>query len=157
MRENPPRVSAIAKWMATGGIAFWLPVYFVAEVMGGPLETIILNLAPLAGLAILAWMYRKHHGASPNWGWVLAGIYFLGPILLLAPGLIRSAINGTSFKGGWLDLFMLLPPMTLWLALLSGTIFAVLTATVVLPVLANRPPSTTRSPGSHSRGGCGRW
>lgn len=145
-------MSAIAKWIVAGGLAFWLPVYLAAAISGGHAATVSLNLAPTAGLLALAGIYWRRHRTRPSWGWVLAGIYILGPTLILAPGGVRAGTQGIGFQGGWLDLLMLLPPMTLWLALLNGTIFSLLGATVVLPLLAMKPyPKSTPLDGQRAQ------
>lgn len=131
-------MAAFAKWIVAGGFAFWLPIYFVATVSGGHAGTISLNLAPIAGHLALAGIYWKRYRARPNWGWVLAGVYIFGPALILASGAPRIVDQGVGFQGGWLDLLMFLPPMTLWLALLNGTIFSLLCATIVLLLLATK-------------------
>lgn len=89
-------------WIAWGGICFWLPsvVSFALDPQPderGLLRTIIFF--PLAGIASLSaanWIAAKH---PPRWGWILAGIYILGPILLFSL-LASSAIVHPSFVFG---------------------------------------------------------
>jgi hypothetical protein len=110
-------------WLAIGGLSFWLPLDVVATALHQNVDLWILNVVPLAGLALLgvvSWIAAKR---LPKWGWVLAGIYILGPVSMLAP------------------LFCLFPPLTLWMAGLNGTIFSVLIATLILPFLAYRERS----------------
>jgi hypothetical protein len=75
---------------------------------------------------------------APRWGWVLAGIYILGPVSMFARTALLHVPSSPNAQGGsmWIILFCLFPPMTLWIALLNGIIFAVLAVTVILPLLA---------------------
>jgi len=125
-------------WIAVGGLSFWLPAMLVAAALHQNVSTVVLNVVPLAGLILLgaiSWMYTKHF---PKWGWVLAGIYILGPVSMLARSAFAQAPYSPSNVGGtWiLILLCLFPPTTLWLSLLNWMIFSVLIATVTLPFLA---------------------
>jgi hypothetical protein len=123
-------------WIAVGGLSFWLPAILVAAALHQNVSGFVLNAVPLVALVLLGvatWLYRQH---SPKWGWVLAGIYILGPISMLAPSAFFKAPASIPGEKIWLILFCLFPPMTLWMALLNGMIFSVLIATVALPFLA---------------------
>jgi hypothetical protein len=125
-------------WIVVGGLSFWLPAIIVGVALHQNVNTVLLNVVPLAGLVLagaISWMYTKHF---PKWGWVLAGIYILGPISMLAPSAFFHAPSSASIPEEklWIFLFCLFPPMTLWMALLNGMIFSVLIATVTLPFLA---------------------
>jgi len=123
-------------WIAVGGLSFWLPAILVAAALHQDVNAIVLNVVSLAGLILLgtvSWIYTKH---LPKWGWVLAGIYILGPISMLAPSAFFKAPASIPGEKIWLILFCLFPPMTLWMALLNGMIFSVLIATVALAFLA---------------------
>ncbi len=133
-----------------GGLSFWLPAILVAAALHQNVNTVVLNVVPLAGVILLgavSWMSTKHF---PKWGWVLAGIYILGPISMLAPSLFVHAPSAVSIPGEktWMLLFCLFPPMTLWIALLNGMIFSVLIATVTLPFLAVYQRGQGLRPGS---------
>lgn len=126
-------------WIALGGLSFWLPAILLSAALHENVNTVVLNVVPLAGVILLgasSWMYTKRF---PKWGWVLAGIYILGPISMLAPSVFLHAPSSAKIPGEkvWMLLFCLFPPMTLWLALLNGMIFSVLFATVTLPFLAS--------------------
>jgi hypothetical protein len=125
-------------WIAVGGLSFWLPAISVGAALHQSVNTVLLNVVPLAGLIFVgaaSWMSTKRF---PKWGWVLTGIYILGPISMLAPSLFLHAPSSVSIPGEkfWMLLFCLFPPMTLWMALLNGMIFSVLIATAALPFLA---------------------
>ena len=71
-------------------------------------------------------------------GVVLAGIYILGPVSMMAPLAFAEFPSSPSGLGGNLIVLLLclFPPNTLWFSLLNGTFFSVLIATVTLPFLA---------------------
>lgn len=135
MTRMPSRQSIF--WCLTGGGAFWLPVIVLYAVFRDRVSVIALNLAPLAGLALLSIVSRVRGKEWPRWSWVLAGIYILGPVAMeIAPltGGFNPAINQSDWL--WLFVLALLPPVTLWFATLNGMIISVLMTTVLLIVLA---------------------
>lgn len=124
-------------WIAMGGLSFWLPA-IVAAAAQQNVNLWTLNVVPLAGVALLGvatWISTKD---MPEWGWVSAGIYILGPVSMLAPSVFLHAQSSVNVPGEntWMFLFCLFPPMTVWMAVLNGMIFSVLIATVTLPFLA---------------------
>ena len=124
-------------WIALGGLSFWLPVIIVAAALHQNVNLWTLNVFPLAGVILLgaaSWIGTKH---LPKWGWVLAGIYILGPVSMLAPSVLLHVPSSPNIPGEstWILLFCLFPPMTLWMAVLNGMIFSVLIATITLPAL----------------------
>lgn len=125
-------------WIAVGGLSFWLPTLVVNAALGQKSNLWTLNLVPLAGVTLLgvaSWIGTKH---LPRWGWVLAGIYILGPVSMLAPLAFAKVPSSPSGSGGNLILVLLclFPPTTLWFSLLNGTFFSVLIVTIVLPLIA---------------------
>lgn len=125
-------------WIAVGGLAFWLPVIFVSLALHENVNLWTLNIVPLLGLILLggaSWIRTKH---LPKWGWVLAGIYILGPVLMFAPSALIRLPSSPDIPLSilFIVLICIFPPMTLWLSTLNLTILAVLFATVVLPFLA---------------------
>jgi hypothetical protein len=125
-------------WIAMGGLSFWLPTIVVNTALDQKSNLWTLNVVPLVGVALLGvagWIGIKR---LPKWGWVLAGIYILGPVSMLAPSIFLHVPSSPNIAGEntWTFLFCLFPPMTLWMAVLNGTIFSVLIATVVLSILA---------------------
>jgi hypothetical protein len=125
-------------WITAGGLSFWIPAMVVVAALHQDVSLWSLNVVPLAGVALLCvatWIGTKH---MPRWGWVLAGIYILGPVSMLAPLAFVHAPPSPANSGGTLILILLclFPPTTLWLSLLNGMIFSVLIATVTLPLLA---------------------
>jgi hypothetical protein len=136
MEGQAPAMRNKLCWLAVGGLSFWIPAIVVETALqNANLWTV--NIPPLAGLALLSaasWIVTKH---LPKWGWVLAGIYILGPVSMMAPSVyIRPSPAKIPGQNTMMLLICLFPPMTLWLALLNGMIFAVLIATVILPLLA---------------------
>jgi hypothetical protein len=124
-------------WIGVGGLSFWLPVIAVSITPHQNLNLWTLNIVPLAGLILLgvaSWFSTKH---LPKWGWVLAGIYILGPVSMLTPSVLVHVPSSPNIPGEnlWMVLFCLFPPMTLWMAVLNGMIFSVLAVTVILPFL----------------------
>jgi hypothetical protein len=124
-------------WTLVGGLSFWLPGIAVNAALDQKSNLWTLNVVPLAGVTLLgaaSWVGSKH---LPKWGWVLAGIYTLGPVSMLAP-LAFARIPSSPVSGGNLILILLclFPPSTLWFSLLNGMFFSVLMVTVSLPLLA---------------------
>jgi hypothetical protein len=132
------RTSSAAAWSVSGGLAFWLPVVFMSAVAKVHVSEIALNLGPLVGLIALAATARVLSRRSPPWGWVLLGLYVLGPAAMLTATAVGGGPSSQSLPGEWLWLVVvcLLPPMTLWLATLNGLIGSVLVASAVLLLLA---------------------
>lgn len=125
-------------WIVAGGLSFWLPGIVVVTAIHEDVSLWTLNIIPLAGVAVLglaSWIISKSHA---KWGWVLAGIYILGPVSMLAPVVFLHVASSPKVPGEniWTLLFCLFPPMTLWMAALNGMIFSVLIATLILPFLA---------------------
>ena len=125
-------------WIAVGGLSFWLPAIILNAALDQKSNLWTLNVVPLAGVTLLgvaSWIGTKH---LPKWGWVLAGIYILGPVSMMAPSVFLHDPSSPNVPGEntWMFLFCLFPPMTLWMALLNGMLFSVLIATVTLPFLA---------------------
>lgn len=140
-------------WVAVGGLSFWLPAIVVNAALDQKSNLWTLNVVPLAGVTLLgaaSWIVTKH---LPKWGWVLAGIYILGPVSMLAPSAFVRIPSSPAGSGGNLILVLLclFPPSTLWFSLLNGMLFSVLVATVTLPFLAaylRRPRLQPGSPDS---------
>lgn len=143
-------------WIAVGGLSFWLPAIVAAAALHQNVNLWTLNAVPLAGVVLLGaatWIGTKH---MPEWGWVLAGIYILGPVAMLAPSVFLHAPSSANVPGEntWMFLFCLFPPMTFWMAVLNGMMFSVLIATLTLPFLAaylRGQGLQSRPPLSHQR------
>src|ERR1700754_3251877 len=109
-------------WIAVGGLSFWLPAILVGAALHQNVNAVLLNIVSLAGVILLglaSWMCTKHF---PKWGWVLAGIYILGPVSMLAPLAFARIPSSPAGSGGTLILVLLclFPPTTLWFSLLNG-------------------------------------
>ena len=131
----PGRVRQVLYWIVAGGAFFWLPVLIVAAILRDNAGLLALNAGPILGLVVLVLARRLRHRPAPRWGWVLAGIYILGPVALLVASSADHGWSTASLKVPWfIALLCLFPPTTLWFATLSGTLFAVLAPTVAVPV-----------------------
>ena len=135
-----------------GGVAFWAPVVLLSATYKWTVSTLALNLASVASLALVGLISRIIQKRMPKWGWFLAGIYILGPTAMFAASAFTHIQHSTGSPGDWiwLVIFCLLPPMTLWLALLNGVFFSVLLVTLILPLL-----SLLRWTGQNSQGARG--
>jgi hypothetical protein len=125
-------------WVVVGGFAFWLPTVVLSAIYRWNVSTITLNLASLVGIALvalIAWVAAKR---VPRWGWVLAGVYILGPTAMFVAAAFARIPPTTNLPGDWIwrVMFCLFPPMTLWMATLDGMIFSVLLVTIALPLFA---------------------
>ena len=125
-------------WVAVGGLAFWLPAVMLSAIYRWNVSTIALNLASLTGTALVGLITWGTAQRMPRWGWVLAGVYILGPTAILLASSFARIPPTTNLPGDWIwrVIFCLLPPMTLWMATLNGMIFSVLLVTIALPLLA---------------------
>ena len=148
------RVRQAFYWIVAGGLAFWLPVIIVDTISGHTASVVTLNIAPAIGLALLAAASRVRHSAAPRWDWVLAGVYILGPAAIVLWGYTAHGGAAASRGAPWFVLLLcLFPPTTLWFATLTGTIFAVLAATVGVPLLyAYREMRSGMTPASRNAG-----
>jgi hypothetical protein len=125
-------------WIALGGLAFWAPALMLTAVYRWNVSVTMLNVGSLAGVAFLGLMSWIASRQTPEWGWVLAGIYIFGPTAMMASSSFDRFSPLVHHTGDWMWLvgFCLFPPMTLWLATLNGMILSVLLVTVVLPLIA---------------------
>ena len=104
-------------WIALGAICFWLPsvvsVVLVPMGLWGLRTAIILPLAGIASLCVASWISTKN---APRWGWILAGIYILGPVAMLARSVVfyfRSSprVPGDTTFEILLYLFLMIPSL----------------------------------------------
>jgi hypothetical protein len=128
----------ILYWIAAGGLSFWLPVIMIYAIFWDRTNTVALNVGSVLGLVILGLACKVYKKKMPRWGWVLAGIYILGPSAILTTGAFTKIQSSPAIHGGnyILLILCLFPPTTLWFSLLDGTLFSVVAATVGLPLLA---------------------
>src|SRR5271156_2843075 len=100
-------------WIAVGGCAFWLPALILFAAYPRSISPVALNLASLTGLALLGLASLAIHKDKPRWGWVLAGVYILGPAAMFLTSTLDRTPSPTSLPGDWIWLltFCLLPPM----------------------------------------------
>jgi hypothetical protein len=122
-----------------GGLAFWLPAVLLSALLRWNASAVALNAASLAGLALVSLVALARRGV-PRWGWALLGVYVLGPGAMFLASAFNRIPTTMALPGDWIwtTVFCLLPPMTLWFAMLNGMIVSVLLATVALPLLALR-------------------
>jgi hypothetical protein len=135
-------------WIAVGGLAFWVPALMLSAIYRRNVSILALNICSLAGIVLLGLISRITSGRMPDWGWVLAGIYVLGPAAIMASSSFDRLSPLIHHAGDWIwfVVLCLFPPMTLWLATLNGMILSVLLVTVVLPLAAI---SRSRWAGNH--------
>ncbi len=115
-----------------GGLAFWLPYIVLAAVSRENAGLFWLNAASLLGLTMLGLVsWTRLHRVE--WGWLLAGVYILGPISVFTESAISGRFQFADYHS-WLVavLFCLFPPVTLWLSLNNGMFLSVLIATFLL-------------------------
>jgi hypothetical protein len=127
------------RWIALGGLAFWLPVIILSAIFHDKTSWVSLNAGSLLGLTalgVLSWMRKS---PASRWAWVLAGVYIFGPASTTVAGAFAGAILPSLSSPGYLifDIVIcLLPPLTAWLSLYNGMFVSVFPATVVLVLLA---------------------
>lgn len=125
-------------WIVLGGLSFWVPITIISAVFWDQTSVVAMNVVSVLGLVILDLACRALKKRKPRWGWVLAGIYILGPFAMLMASEFTRIPSSPRIPGDTaiLIMFCLFPPMTLWMAMLNGTILSVVAVTVVLPLLA---------------------
>ncbi len=147
-----PSLAHAVRWIAAGGVAYWLPFVFLAAAVPLRPNLLVLNLAPVAGLIVLALVVWFRQKRTPRWGWVLAGIYILGPSAMLLANALTAGPTPSAGAGDWMLVLLicLFPPMTLWLATLNLIIFQLVVVTVALIAWeAYRRSRETRASTSH--------
>ena len=121
-------------WIALGGIFFWLPsvlsVVLIPVGLWGLRTSIILPLAGIASLCAATWIGTKK---APSWGWILAGIYILGPIAMLARSVVFYLPSSRHVSGE------MAREVLLHLLLVSPSLLIV---TLVLVAMCIRPERT---------------
>lgn len=151
MPSNETREDAVKQnlyWLVLGGLGFWVPFVLLFAIYRSSVSMLALNLLPVAGLALLSlisWIIRKK---MPRWGWLLAGVYVFGPVAMLSSAAFTRISPSAGAPGHWIWFvtLSLIPPMTLWLALLNGVILSVLFVTLALPLLLLLPQRDRLSP-----------
>ena len=121
---------------AAGGLVFWFPAIALTSISREGVSTLwsnIVSMFGLVGLLMLDWIYCR---SAIRLNWALAGVYMLGPFSTIVIAWFTGVAPPWK-AGGWLfdAVICLLPPITLWLSLLSGQIFSVLAVTIGLPFL----------------------
>ncbi|HEY8056183.1 MAG TPA: hypothetical protein VIE13_09770 [Terriglobales bacterium] len=123
-------------WVLGGGLSFWIPALLAGYLNG---STTLVNLAAVLGVALFGVIAKQFGTRRPRWGWILVGVYVLGPPVMLAPSAFAASTAPVEHHLMWALLFCAFPPITLWMSLLNGTIFSLLATTAGLAVLATRP------------------
>ncbi len=121
-------------WLLSGALSFWLPIIFAFAIDRSDTRMLVPNvLAVLTAslcYAALRWLYHGERLA----GWMLFGLYVLGPILLCTA--TSFANGGFSQVRGWQIAWILLacifPPIELLLAGVSGVGPGLLVVTAIL-------------------------
>jgi hypothetical protein len=121
-----------------GGLAFWVPVVMLSGIHRREVGALMLNVSSVVSLALVSLVLWGVEKRVPEWGWLLTGIYALGPTAMFAASSFSRNPTSVALAGDWIWLvaFCLLPPMTLWLAMLDGMIFSVIVVTLVLTLLS---------------------
>jgi hypothetical protein len=135
-----------------GALSFWVPTVLLEVLSKGRFSIPIANVLPVVCALCVYWLLRRGgHFRKFRFLplYLLAGIYFLGP---LATTIAGSAFGGgfTRFTAGghdllWLAVASFFPPLTMVLAGYNGTLFGLLGITVIFIVAAVRkkPSSPT--------------
>ena len=122
-----------------GGICFWTPTSLIEIVTRHELNLATATLLPPALLVLTYIGLRTRLGVKRSGLWMLAGVYVLGPIFMMAAWTpLRGGFHisfGSVRDWLYLGLMCVVPPFTLVLAGYDGTLFGVLLATLLMPLL----------------------
>jgi hypothetical protein len=125
-----------------GAASFWLPnMVLVGRILESSSAFTTVTLAcPLALLAVygIAIWWRKGTVAGPSSAlFALAGVWVAGPwMMVLSTGLSEGAVAHKFGITGYGVLFLMTicPPLTLYFSAMQGNVFALILATVLMPV-----------------------
>ena len=125
-----------------GGVSFWLPnAFLVSRILesSGTFVTITLAcpLALLAVFAIAIWWRKGTVGGPSSALFALVGVWVTGPWLMalstgLAEGDAAHKLGAVGY--GVLLLMTICPPLTLYFSFMQGNAFALILATVLMPI-----------------------
>ena len=120
-----------------GALAFWVPDvvinFLIHDKPIWPLTTVTLPTSCLVTY-VLYWK-RSTHAPSPSW--MIAGIYFLGPIFMLVSATAQGA-GAHTFQHAdywYIPLSMVVPPLTLIQSGYDQSFFALVIVTIVWIIL----------------------
>jgi hypothetical protein len=132
-------------WIIMGGLTFWFPAIVLSAIFRENVSVLWLNVDSLMGLVVFGLMSWIRGRCALNWIWVLAGVHIFGPICILTASAFSGGIVPSWKAPGYLlfeVVVCLIPPMTLWMSLMSGMIVSVLIVTFVLYFLVVRRDKT---------------
>lgn len=141
-----------------GGFCFWAPTTVIHILTRRDLNLVVATVLPPAALLGAYFGLRRHIQLKNAALWMLAGLYVLGPIFIMAGW---TPLRGGFYipLAGWRDfvylaLICFVPPFTLVLAGYDGTMFGMLAATVLMIAINRKMEGRTgRIPSEwHSRG-----
>jgi len=121
-----------------GGVCFWMPTAVIEIVTRRELRPAVGTFVPPVALLTGYFLLRRRVRLKNAALWMLAGVFTLGPLFMMAGATALGA--GFGQFAGWQDLgyFALecvVPPLTLVLAGYDGTFFGLLLATALMPLI----------------------
>jgi hypothetical protein len=140
-----------------GGACFWVPTMTIELATRHELNGILGTLVPPAVLFAVYLLLRSHIGLKNAAFWMLAGTYLLGPLFMMVGwtalgGGFASRLGGQN-DATYLVFACVFPPLTLVLAGYDGTLFGLLLATLLMPLLQRWSNKRDTVTGSENRRG----
>jgi hypothetical protein len=124
--------------MVIGAASFWLPDILIKVFTGNrtawPLLTAIL---PTTCFGVYFLVQRAIRAEISVASWTLAGIYFFGPLFMLATATLQGGGPHTMLYADYwfIPLDMILPPLTLLLSGYDQSFFALMIVTIGFAII----------------------
>ncbi len=121
-------------FLTIGGLVFWAPTVTIELVTKRELPLPISSVVPLVSM-LLGYLAIRRSAAVRARSlaiWMLAGIYMLGPVMMLIGWKDLGGSGIRAFNITSLAVASIFPLMTLYMAGPDGTLFAVLLVTGAL-------------------------
>src|SRR5579872_3708368 len=124
--------------MVIGATSFWLPdVLIKMRVGNGTVWPLVTLLLPLTCFGIYFLFQRAIHAEISIASWTLAGVYFFGPLFMLAAATLQGGGPHTMYRADYwiIPLDMILPPLTLLLSGYDQSFFALVIVTIGFAII----------------------
>ena len=136
-----------ASHMVLGAASFWLPDIVIKMAIGkGTAWPLITAILPITSFAVYFLVQRRIRSEISLASWTLLGIYFFGPLFMLATATLQGGGPHTLHCADYwfIPVDMLFPPLTLLLSGYDQSFLALMIVTVGFALIRFRyelPPA----------------